>query len=128
MISLSYDWLSLQAQTNFAKMTETEKIIYKPVSKCCKNGKYHGCWSIYEDGTRMLISNNARCKYATDNPFWKEPRDVDFKIKTRAQKRKMNKPAMKDVVKYLTKEIGDEDQKHFKIRPNDYLVNFLTAW
>ena len=126
MISLSYDWLSLQVQTNFAKMTE--KTIYKPVSKCCKNGKYHDCWSIYEDGTRMVISKNARCKYVTDDPFWKEPRDVDFKIKTRGQKRKMNKPVMKDVVKYLTKEIGDEDQKHFEIRPNDVLVNFLTAW
>ena len=31
----------------FAKMTA--KTIYKPVSKCCKNGKYHGCWSIYEE-------------------------------------------------------------------------------
>ena len=40
----------------------------------------------------------------------------------------MNKPAMKDVVKYLTKEIVDEDQKHFEIRPNGDLVNFLTAW
>ena len=118
--------LSLQVQTNFAKMTE--KIIYKPVSKCCKNGIYHGCWSIYEDGTRMLVSKNASCTYATDDPFWKEPKDVDFRIKTRAQKRKMNKPAMKDVVKYLTTEIGDEDQKNFKIRPDDDLVYFLTAW
>ena len=126
MISLSYDWLSLQAPTSFAKMAE--KSIYKPVSKCCKNGKYHGCWSIYEDGTRMLISKNLRCKHATDDPFWKEPKDVDFKIKTRTQKRKMNKPAMKDVVKYLTKEISDEDHEHFQIKPNDYIVNFLTAW
>ena len=120
--------LVITSPDKFCKNDRGRKIIYKPVSKCCENGKCHGCWSIYEDGTRMLISNNACCKYATDGPFWKEPRDVDFKIKARAQKRKMNKPAMKDVVKYLTKEIGDEDQKHFKIKPNDYLVNFLTAW
>ena len=110
----------------FAKITA--KTIYKPVSKCCKNGKYHGCWSIYEDGTRMLISKNAICKYATDDSFWKEPKDVDFKIKTRAQKKKMSKPLIKDVVKYLTTEIGDEDQKLFEIKPDDYIVNFITAW
>ena len=90
--------MSLQVQTNFSRMTET---IYKPVSKLCENGKYHGCWSIYEDGTRMIISKNMLCKYPTDDPFWKKPKDVDFKIKTRAQKRKMRKPNRYDVLKYF---------------------------
>ena len=85
-------------------------------------------WSIYEDGTRMLISKEHCCKYATNDPFWKEPKDVDFKVKTRAQKRKMKKTAMKDVVKYLSTEIGDEDQEIFEIKPTDYIVNFITAW
>ena len=35
---------------------------------------------------------------------------------------------MKDVVKYSTTEIGDEDQKVFEIKPDDYIVNFIMAW
>ena len=105
-----------------AKMTET---IYKPASKLCENGKYHGCWSIYEDGTRKLISKNFLCKYPTDDPFWKKPEDVNFKIKTRAQKRKIQKPYREDVLDYLTIE---SDNTEFELKPNDPIVNYVTAW
>ena len=108
-------------------MTE-KKIIYKPVSTRCKNGKYHGCWSIYENGTRMLINKNARCMYATDDPFWKEPKDVDFKVKTKSQKNKMARPTKEAVLKYLTNEIDVEVQNDFEIKPDDDLVKFMTAW
>ena len=91
----------------------------------CKNGKCHGCWSIYEDGTRKLISGKFLCKYPTDDPFWKKPEDVNFKIKTRAQKRKMRKPYRDDVLDYLTIET---DNSEFELKPNDPIVDYVTAW
>ena len=99
-----------------------KKIIYKPVSKICKNGKYHGCWSVYEDGTRKLISKWSRCMYATDDPFWKDPKDVDFKIKTRAQKNRMARAKQ-----YLTTEIDSETQVKNGLEMNGYYVQFTTA-
>ena len=106
----------------------TEKIIiYKPISKICEGGKYHGCWSIYEDGTRILISKEHFCKYPTNDPFWKKAKEVDFKVKTRAQKTKMGKPAMKDVIKYFSKEVDKTEQTLFKMKPLDYIANFVTA-
>ena len=71
----------------------------------------------------MLINKNARCIYVTDDPFWKEPKDVDFKIKTRSQKNKMARPT-----KYLTNEIDAEVQNDFEIKPDDDLVKWMTAW
>ena len=112
----------------FAENMTEKKIIYKPVSKCCNNGKYHGCWSIYEDGTRKFISKKARCIYATDDPFWKEPKDVDFKIKTRSQKNKMARATRKDVLEYLTTEKDTEVQNELELKPDDYIVQFVTAW
>ena len=108
------------------KMTE---VIYKPVSKLCENGKYHGCWSIYEDGsTRKLIGKNFLCKYPTDDPFWKKPEEVNFKIKTRAQKRKMGKRYREDILEYLTIEPDNSEQKQYEIKLNDPIVNYITVW
>ena len=76
--------------------------IYKPPSKICRDGKYHSCWAIYEDGTRQLITKGRKCKFPTDDPFWKHAKDVDFKIKTRAQKAKLEKAKMKEAVKYFS--------------------------
>ena len=117
--------MSLQVRQIIAKMTET---IYRPVSKICKEGKYHGCWSIYEDGTRMLIGKNMLCKYPTNDPFWKKPKDVDFKSKTRLQKRKMRKPNKYDVLKYYAVKTDDSLKIEFEINMNDELVNLVTAW
>ena len=41
--------------------------IYKPLSKIASNGNYHGCWGIYEDGTRRLITECSKCRYPTNN-------------------------------------------------------------
>ena len=105
-----------------------KKLIYRPVSKICKNGICHGCCSVYEDGTRKLISKWSCCMYATDDPFWKDPKDVDFKIKTRAQKNRMARAKQKDVLKYLTTEIDSETQVKNGLEMNDYYVQFATAW
>ena len=122
------DWLPFQVQTKAVKYNKMSKItIYKPLSKLCKNGKYHGCWAIYEDGTRKLIRKGHKCKFPTDDPFWKHPKDVEYKVKTRAQKNKLEKPKMKDVVKYFSKEVDKTEQSLFEIQPNDYDVYHMTV-
>ena len=77
---------------------------------------------------RYKINKNARCIYATHDPFWKEPKDVDFKVKTRPQKNKLARPTKEAVLKYLTNEIDVEVQNDFEIKPDDDLVKFMTAW
>ena len=100
--------------------------IYKPPSK---DGKYHCCWAIYEDGTRQLITKRRKCKFPTDDPFWKHAKDVDFKIKIRAQKAKVEKAKMKDAVKYFSKEVDKTEQNLFEMRPDDHDVyNMTVAW
>ena len=102
--------------------------IYKPPSKLCRDGKYHGCWAIYEDGTRKLITKGLKCKFPTDDPYWKQPKDVDFKTKTRAQKKtKLERPTMKDVVKYFSKEVDRTEQTLFEMQPNDYDFYHMTV-
>ena len=103
--------------------------IYKPPSKLCRDGKYHGCWAIYEDGTRQLITKGCKCKFPTDDPFWKEAKDVGFKIKTRAQKTKLEKAKVKDAIKYFSKEVDKTEQALFEMRPDDHDVyNMTVAW
>ena len=107
----------------------TKITIYKPSSKLCRNGKYHGCWSIYEDGTRKIIAKGQKCNYPTDDPFWKQAKDVDFKIKTRAQKAKLKKAKMKEVVKYFSKEVDKTEQTLFEMQPDNYDVYYMiVAW
>ena len=102
--------------------------IYKPQSKIAKNGAYHGCWSICVDGTRRLFSGNCSiCKYPTNDPFWKDPKDVDFSIKTRSQKAKLKKPIFEDVVKYFTETVEKTEDSLFEIKPTDYEVNFMLV-
>ena len=50
-------------------------------------GKYHGCWTVYEDGSRCLIEYDLdkKCVCVTNEPFWKRPEDADFNIQTMTQ-------------------------------------------
>ena len=122
------DWLPFQLQTKAENDSEMSKItIYKPLSKLCKNGKYHGFWSIYEDGTRKLIKKEHKCKFYTNDPFWKHPKDVDYKVKTRAQKNKLEKAKMKDVVKYFSKEVDNTEEDLFEMQPDDNDVYYMTV-
>ena len=101
--------------------------IYKAASKLCRDGKCHGCWAIYEDGTRKLITKGLKCKFPTDDQYWKQPKDVDFKIKTRVQKAKLERAKMKEVVKYFSKEVDKTEQTLFEMQPNDYDVYHMTV-
>ena len=118
--------VAITSQANFCKMTKT---IYRPAGKICKEGKYHGCWSIYEDGTRLLIGKNMLCRYPTDDPFWKKPKGIDFKIKTRSETRKMKKPNLYEVLKYCSVENNDNlKTQELELNMNDEITNYVAAW
>ena len=101
--------------------------VYEPLSKVVKNGKYRGCWNNYEDGTRQLITKCGKCFYATDDPFWKDPKDVDFSIKTRSQKAKLKRAKRDDVVKYFAKTVEKTASNMYRVQNNDYEVNVMTT-
>ena len=102
--------------------------IYKPLSKVAKNGLYHGCWGICEDGTRRLITGNCSiCRYPTNDPFWMDPKDVNFSIKTRSQKSKLKRPKFDEVIKYFTKTVEKTEDALFEIKPTDYEVQYMTV-
>ena len=48
---------------------------------------YHGCWLVYEDGTRCIIQSQmgGQCLTPTCYPFWKLPKDLDSKVETMTQ-------------------------------------------
>ena len=60
----------------------------KLLNKAVKNGKYHACFNVYEDGTRPLIKKGEKFYLTTNGPFWKNIRGVGFKVETRSQKLK----------------------------------------
>ena len=69
------------------------------------------------------------CRYPTDNPFWKKPKDIDFKIKTRSQKRKMKKSNRYEVLKYYSVENNDNlKTQELESNMNDEIINYVTAW
>ena len=77
----------------------------------------------------MLIGKNMLCRYSTDNPFLKKPKDIDFKIKTRSQKRKMKKPNRYEVLKYYSVENNDNlKTQELELNMNDEIINYVTAW
>ena len=45
---------------------------------------YHGCCTVYKDGTRMLIGKGQDCMLSTDYPVWKFPNDTDSRLETRS--------------------------------------------
>ena len=64
---------------------------FQPLSVCEHKGKYHGSWTVFKDGKRPLIHYDLgeECFFSTNDPFWKRPQDVEFKVHTIAQE--MNK-------------------------------------
>ena len=49
-----------------------------------KRRLYHGCSTVYKNGTKMLIGKGQDCVLATIYPFWKLPEDTESKIETRS--------------------------------------------
>ena len=63
---------------------------FQPLSVSVHNGKYHDCFTVYKDGTQLLINYelDERCILPTSDPFWKRVEDVNFKIQTIGQEAK----------------------------------------
>ena len=108
-----------------AETTETIEI-YKPYSKLVKNGLYHGCWGIFEDETRKLITECSNCRYPTNDPFWMKAEDINFSIKTRSQKAKLKKPKYDEVIKYFTRKV-EKVNALYEIKTTDYEVQYMTV-
>ena len=49
-----------------------------------KRRLYHGCSTVYKDGTRMLIGKGQDCVISTDYLLWKLPKDIESKVETRS--------------------------------------------
>ena len=48
---------------------------------------YHGCWTVYEDGTRCLIKSNwgKKCVCPTNYLFWKLLEDLESRVQTMSE-------------------------------------------
>ena len=103
--------------------------IFKPHSKYCKKGLYHGCYGVYKDGTRMLITGKcSKCKYPTNDPFWKKVEEVNFKVKTRAQKNKLEMADKKEVFNYFIKTVEENIYNEFEIQKDDNEARRMTVY
>ena len=98
------------------KLTISKNISeYKPLSIAVKNGKYHGCFNVYEDRTEPLIKKGEKCYLTANDPFWKNIKDVDFKVETRSQKDKNPIVKREYIIKYLTFPLKNKKYHSMKI-------------
>ena len=65
-----------------------------------KRRLYHGCSTVYKDGTRMLIMKRQDCVFSTNYPFWKLPKDVDSKVETRSMLKRKKLALLKCILDY----------------------------
>ena len=65
-----------------------------------KRRLYHGCSTVYKDGTRMLIGKGQDCELSTDYPFWKLPKDIDSKVETRSMLKRKKLASLKCILDY----------------------------
>ena len=65
-----------------------------------KRRLYHGCYTAYKDGTRMLIGKGQNCVLSTDYPFWKLPKDIESKVETRSILKRKKLALLKDILDY----------------------------
>ena len=61
---------------------------------------YHGCSTVYKDGTRILIGKGQDCVLSTDYPFWKLPQDTESKIETRSMLKRKKIASLKYIRDY----------------------------
>ena len=102
--------------------------IFKPHSKFYKNGLYHGCYGVYKDGTRKLITGKcSKCRYPTNDPFWMKAEEVNIKIKTRAQKEKLEMADKNEVFHYFIKTVDKNIYNEFEIQAKDYEARCMTV-
>ena len=80
-----------------------------------KRRLYHGCSTVYKDGTRMLIGKEQDCVLSTDCPFWKLPKDIDSKVEMRSMLKKKNSlDQVKDSIKNDAARPDNKKQRFIK--------------
>ena len=65
-----------------------------------KRPLYHGCSTVYKDGTRMLIGKGQDCVLSTNYLFWKLPEEVESKIETRSMLKRKKLASLKYILDY----------------------------
>ena len=65
-----------------------------------KQRLYHGCSTVYKDGTRMLIGKGQDCVLSTNYLFWKLPEEVESKIETRSMLKRKKLASLKYILDY----------------------------
>ena len=65
-----------------------------------KRRLYHGCSTVYKDGTRMLIGKGQDCVLSIDYPFWKLPEDTESKVETRSMLERKKLASLKYILDY----------------------------
>ena len=64
-----------------------KKVIYKPLGRCSEDGIYHGCWTVYEDGTRKFISKGRGVILLQTILFGKSQKTLTLKLKQELKKK-----------------------------------------
>ena len=70
-----------------------------------KRDLYHGRYTVYKDGTGVLLENNDECRNSTNYPFWKLPKHTDSEIETRAMVKQKEKANFVYVLNYQDKKL-----------------------
>ena len=65
-----------------------------------KRRLYHGCNTVYKDGTRMLTRKGQDCVLSTNHPFWKLAEDTDSKVETRSILKRKKFASIKYIIDY----------------------------
>ena len=65
-----------------------------------KRRLYHGCNTVYKDGTRMLIGKRQDCVLSTIYPFWKLPKDIESKVEIRSMLKRKKLASLKYILDY----------------------------
>ena len=57
---------------------------------------YHGYFYKNVDGTNKIIKTGDKCLAPTDECFWKDPRDIKHRVKTRSRAKNEPRITLKD--------------------------------
>ena len=78
-----------------------------------QNDLYHGCWTVFEDGTRCLIKSSwgEKCICPTNDPFWKRTQDVVSRVETMTEEMD-KKLASKRYIKNYFKELQKNEESN----------------
>ena len=65
-----------------------------------KKSLYHGCSTVFKDGTRMLIGKGQDSVLSTNYPFWKIAKNIESKVETRSMLKRKKLTSLKYILDY----------------------------